>query len=180
MPQVGMLEPERGVSIETVPLKTIFLHVTKACNLNCSYCYFSANKSLPDELTREEFGSLWGDVVTLQHKKIVFTGGEPLLRKDILQLIADLRDADPHHNILRCLNTNGYLITPSLAGDLVGLVDEVRVSLDALAERNDALRGKGSFDAAVRALDYLYSVGCDLDKLRLYLNKDVKVEVIAL
>jgi len=156
---VRIPEPERGVSIEAVPLKTIFLHVTKSCNLSCCYCYFSANKPLPDEMTRIEFGRVWEDIVTLKPQRVVFTGGEPLLRKDILQLLCDLRDADPHHHVLRCLNNNGYLVTPPLAEELVGLVDEVRVSLDALAERNDALRGKGSFDAAVRALDYLHAVG---------------------
>ena len=90
---------------------------------------------------------------------MVFTGGEPLLRPDILDLLRGLRDADPEHHILRCLNTNGHLVTPELARELVGLADEVRVSLDALPERNDALRGEGNFDAAVHALECYYAVG---------------------
>lgn len=50
-------------------------------------------------------------------------------------------------------------MTRELARALVGLVDEVRVSMDALAERNDRLRGTGSYEAALRALDTLLSVG---------------------
>lgn len=91
--------------------------------------------------------------------KVVFTGGEPLLRADILDLLRGLRDADPEHHVLRCLNTNGHLVTPELAHELVGLADEVRVSLDALPARNDALRGEGNFAAAVRALECYYAVG---------------------
>lgn len=144
---------------ETVALQNVFLHVTKACNLHCSYCYFSARKPLPDEMTTAEFTRLWPEIVAVRPQKVVFTGGEPLLREDILDLLRGLRDADPEHHILRCLNTNGHLVTPELARDLVGLADEVRVSLDALPARNDALRGAGNFDAAVRALEYYYAVG---------------------
>jgi len=143
----------------SVSLKNIFLHVTKACNLHCAYCYFSARKPLPDEMTTEDFAHLWLEMVALRPDKVVFTGGEPLLRSDILDLLRGLRDADPEHHILRCLNTNGHLVTPQLARGLVGLADEVRVSLDALRERNDALRGQGNFDAAVRALECYYAVG---------------------
>jgi MoaA/NifB/PqqE/SkfB family radical SAM enzyme len=95
----------------------------------------------------------------LSPNKVVFTGGEPLLRSDIVDLLRGLRDADPGHHITRCLNSNGHLVTPKLARELVGLADEVRVSVDALAPRNDALRGPGNFEAAIRALDTYYAVG---------------------
>jgi MoaA/NifB/PqqE/SkfB family radical SAM enzyme len=44
---------------ETVALRNIFLHVARACNLRCAYCYFSASRPLPDEMTTEEFARLW-------------------------------------------------------------------------------------------------------------------------
>lgn len=152
------LEPETGLK-RTVSVKSVFLHVTKACNLHCAHCYFSASKPLPDEMSTEEFTCLWPEMVALRPQKVVFTGGEPLLRRDILDLLRGLRDADTGHHVLRCLNTNGHLVTPELARELVGLADEVRVSLDALQERNDTLRGEGNFDAAIRALDCFYAVG---------------------
>lgn len=146
------LEPKAPPSA-TVPLRNVFLHVTKACNLHCSYCYFSARKPLPDEMTTENFTRLWPQMVEVRPQKVVFTGGEPLMRRDILDLLRGLKDADPEHHITRCLNTNGHLVTPELTKQLVGLADEVRVSLDALPERNDALRGAGNFEAALRALE---------------------------
>lgn len=140
-------------------LSTVFLHVTKACNLRCEYCYFSASQPLADEMTAEDFARLWPDIVTVHPGKLVLTGGEPLLRPDLMRMLNDLRRADPDHTITRCLNSNGHLVTPELARQLVGLVDEVRVSLDALPERNDALRGEGNFCAAMRAIETYYTVG---------------------
>ena len=93
--------------------RAIFLHVTKQCNLRCSYCYFSASRPLPDEMTPEEFVALWPEVAAICPQKIVFTGGEPLLRPDILLLLRGLADHDPR--IVRCLNTNGHFVTPEVA-----------------------------------------------------------------
>lgn len=176
-PSFGV-EGERGSSY-AVSCRTCFLHITKACNLRCRHCYFAAGTTLPNELSTEEIARLWPAMVTLRPGKVVFTGGEPLLRLDTLDLLRGLRDADADHVIKRCLNTNGSLVTPELAKQLVGLADEVRISVDALRDRHDSLRGDGSFDAAMRALDCLYNVGfepiavitvsrnglCDLEEL---------------
>ena len=142
-----------------IKLRSAFVHVTRACNLRCKYCYFSAGRPLADEMTAAELEPVWADLVALAPTKIVVTGGEPLMRPDLIALLAALRRADPVHGVLRCLNTNGLLVTPRVADELVGLVDEVRVSVDALAERNDALRGRGSFASAVQALDVLHARG---------------------
>jgi len=160
LPQASSPLAGAGVSpLAPVSIQNIFLHVTKACNLRCRYCYFSADKPEPDEMTVGDFDKLWPQVVDLAPRKVVFTGGEPLTRSDIFDLLAGLQSADHGGQVRRCLNTNGHFVTPDLARRLVGLADEVRVSLDALSERNDALRGTGNFAAAVRALDILYGHG---------------------
>jgi MoaA/NifB/PqqE/SkfB family radical SAM enzyme len=152
--------PERAPApAGTVALRNVYLHVTKACNLRCAYCYFTASKPLPGEMTAAELGHLWPELVAVRPQKVVFTGGEPLLREDILDLLAGLRDADPGHHVRRCLNSNGHLVTAAVANALVGLADEVRVSIDALADRNDAHRGAGNFAAALAALDCYYAAG---------------------
>jgi MoaA/NifB/PqqE/SkfB family radical SAM enzyme len=143
----------------TVALKTVYLHVTRACNLTCSYCYFSAGDPSPDEMTSREFNALWPEIVKLRPGKVVFTGGEPLLRRDIADLLSGLKQADGDHRVIRSLNTNGLRVTRELARGLVGLADEVCVSLDALRDRNDALRGQGSFDRAVHALECFHAAG---------------------
>lgn len=155
----SLADREPRSSEETVVLRNVFLHVTKACNLRCDYCYFSASKPLPGEMTTAELRRLWPQLVAVRPQKVVLTGGEPLLREDILELLAGLRDADPEHHVRRCMNTNGHLVTTAVADALVDLVDEVRVSIDALQERNDAHRGGGNFAAALRALDCFYAAG---------------------
>jgi len=143
----------------TVCLENIFLHVTKACNLRCAYCYFSASMPMPDELTTTQFASLWPQIVAIRPVKVVFTGGEPLLRHDLLNMLRGLQEADREHRVLRCLNTNGRLVTPQFARQIVGLVDDIRVSLDAMRKRNDTLRGEGNFDDALHALDCFQAAG---------------------
>ena len=144
---------------KTIRLENIFLHVTQSCNLSCSYCYFSAGRAMPNEMKTSDFASLWSDVVNLRPRKVIFTGGEPLLRKDIFQLLSSLKDADQQHVLKACLNTNGFFINKDIAQLLVGLVDEVRISLDAMQRKNDDLRGERSFNVAVNALEQLYFAG---------------------
>jgi len=148
-----------GPALATAPLRNIFLHVTRACNLRCSYCYLAAGQASRGELSAATLARLWPQVVAVRPQKVVFTGGEPLLRPDLCALLEGIKLADPEHLVLRCLNTNGLLMTHEWAQALVPLADEVRVSVDALRDRNDRLRDIGSFDAAVRALDTLYAAG---------------------
>lgn len=150
-----MIESPAG----TVPLRNIFLHVTRACNLRCSYCYLAAGQANGGELSAAALARLWPQIVAVRPRKVVFTGGEPLLRPDLCALLEGLKLADPEHLVLRCVNTNGSLVSRELARALVPLADEVRVSVDALRDCNNLLRGDGSFEAAVRALETLHSVG---------------------
>jgi mycofactocin biosynthetic radical S-adenosylmethionine protein MftC len=145
----------------TVALRNVFLHVTKACNLRCRYCYFSASRPLPDEMTSADFDRLWPDLIALRPRKVVFTGGEPLLRPDIFHLLSRLQTEASGQCITRSLNTNGLLVTVEIAMRLAGLIDEVRVSLDGPRAQNDFLRGGGSFDAALRALACFQDAGFD-------------------
>ena len=114
---------------------------------------------MPGELTKAELAPLWPQIAALGPQKLVFTGGEPFMRADIIDLIRGFREADSQHSVVCCLNTNGHGVSPRIARALVGLVDEIRVSIDALARRNDALRGSGSFDTALRAIETFYEAG---------------------
>jgi mycofactocin biosynthetic radical S-adenosylmethionine protein MftC len=142
-----------------VQVRRVYVHVTNACNLRCRYCYCSAGDALPDELSTGDFERLWPQVIALAPDKVILTGGEPLLRSDLFDLLAGLRDADPRHGACRCLSTNGCFLDRDTARRLVGLVDELRISVDALRDRHDWVRGAGSFDAAMRALETAHAVG---------------------
>jgi MoaA/NifB/PqqE/SkfB family radical SAM enzyme len=142
-------------------MRNVFVHLTSACNLRCKYCYFSASKPQLDEMTTNEVIRLWPSIITIRPQKIVITGGEPLLRQDLIELLRAFRHIDPDHQIRCCLNSNGHLVTPELAADLSGLVDEIRISLDGLRDGNDALRGQGNFDSAMWALRCFVNAGME-------------------
>jgi MoaA/NifB/PqqE/SkfB family radical SAM enzyme len=110
-------------------------------------------------MTTAEFDRLWPDLLALRPRKVVLTGGEPLLRPDAVALLRGLRAANTEHRVTTALNTNGFPITRDVAHGLVGLVEQVRVSLDGDRGPNDAMRGPGSFDAAMRALACLRDAG---------------------
>jgi pseudo-rSAM protein/SPASM domain protein len=126
-------------------------NLTKQCNLYCSHCYAAADtEQAPGELTTAEGKRLLDDLAEYGVPVVLFSGGEPLVRDDLLELVGHAADLD----IRPVLSTNGTLITPEKAAELrnAGLA-YAGISVDGLPERNDAFRGQeGAFDAAVRGI----------------------------
>jgi radical SAM protein with 4Fe4S-binding SPASM domain len=130
----------------------VHLEVVGACNLTCTHCFAGELPRNHHPLTVAEIDRLCGELAALGSFRLGLTGGEPLLRKDLFEIV----DAATGHGLHPCLTTNGLLITEEIAREfgrrkLVWL----NVSLEGPdAASNDAVRGAGVFDAV-------------LDKLRL-------------
>ncbi|MCC6220593.1 MAG: radical SAM protein [Deltaproteobacteria bacterium] len=122
-------------------------NVNHSCNMTCPHCYASAKlKPEFDGVSTEEALSI---IDKLHHDGIniiIFSGGEPLMRSDLIELIryATAKRLSCH------LSTNGTLITPPMAASLKSAgIRYVGVSLDGLEEFNDKHRGlKGGFKLA--------------------------------
>lgn len=119
------------------PLGTLRVSVTDRCNLRCSYCMPEAEYTwLPraDLLTFEEIDRLVGIFVRLGVGRVRLTGGEPLLRRDLPELVRRLaRHPDLHE---RALTSNGVHLASQAAALRAAGLDRVTVSLDTLdAER---------------------------------------------
>jgi MoaA/NifB/PqqE/SkfB family radical SAM enzyme len=112
-----------------VSLKTVYVHVTNACNLACTYCSLAAGVASETELAGPELAALWRGVLALAPGKVVITGGEPLARPDLIELLESYRRADSARRVPCCLNTNGTLVTPALARRIAPLLDEVRLNI---------------------------------------------------
>ncbi len=151
------MEKETGKNKTNI--KNIYIHITKLCNLNCKYCYFDAGKAMKKELHFSELLSLFKEIVLIEPKKVIFTGGEPLLRKDIFNLINNFRKMLNGKKVNLCLMSNGLLISNKIALKIVELFDEVRISIDGPPEVNDILRGAGSFNNALIAINNLKNAG---------------------
>ena len=126
-------------------------NVTRRCNLRCVHCYSSSkNMEYADELNTQEGYALIDDLAQFGAPVILFSGGEPLMRPDLLELARYATKS----GIRAVISTNGTLISRDVARDLkkVGL-SYVGVSLDGMRLTNDKFRGvKGSFNKALSGI----------------------------
>ncbi len=133
-------------------------NVTRTCNLRCIHCYTDSEaKRYGGELTTDEGKVLIQDLAAFQSPALLFSGGEPLARFDLFELVAFARSL----GIRPTLSTNGTLITDETAGRIkeAGFT-YVGISLDGIGEVNDRFRGlDGAFDRAVRGFKACVAVG---------------------
>lgn len=134
------------------PKPVVVWAVTKACNLRCVHCYASAEPhAAPNELSHAEGRKLLDDLASFGVPAVLFSGGEPLVRPDVEDLIGYALSLG-----LRCtLSTNGVLIDEAQADRLAALgLQYVGISLDGNQQRHDKLRGmKGAYHASLDAID---------------------------
>jgi len=144
-------------------------NMTRRCNLKCVHCYAQAkDMEFKNELSTEEGKALIDDLATFGSPVMLFSGGEPTMRKDLPELAAYAREK----GMRAVISTNGTLIDKPLAKKLkeVGL-SYVGISLDGIRETNDKFRGmKGAFDAALRGLHNCQEEGIKVG-LRFTVNK---------
>jgi radical SAM protein with 4Fe4S-binding SPASM domain len=124
--------------------------VTYACNLRCKHCYATAGRSLPDELTTEEALDAIDKFDRLGVAILSFSGGEPLIRKDIFELTRYAAEKGIYIGIA----TNGTLITEEIAKKMKeNGVSYLQISLDGTRETHDNFRGiPGCYDRTIAGI----------------------------
>ncbi len=144
-------------------------NVGQRCNLKCVHCYsHSLNREYTGELSTDEGKALIEDLARFGSPVLLFSGGEPLLRKD-LPALASLAT---ERGMRAVVSTNGTLITKKMAEELrrVGL-SYVGISLDGMKETNDRFRGmEGAFDAALEGIRNCQEAGIKVG-LRFTINR---------
>ena len=142
---------------------------TRTCNLRCVHCYTdSENKKYSDELTTAEGLRLIDELADFAIPSLLFSGGEPLMRPDLLRLI----EYAAKKNIRPVISTNGTLIGADTARDIrnAGVV-YVGISLDGMEDVNDSFRGvQGAFKKAMKGFENCRAAGQRVG-LRLTLTK---------
>lgn len=126
-------------------------NTTNRCNLSCKHCYLDAeDRDYAQELTNEQARAFIEDIGAMHCPVLLFSGGEPLLRKDLFELIALAKSV----GLRPVLSTNGTLITPENAQKLAEAgCQYAGVSIDGLEETHDRFRGrKGAFRDAIQGL----------------------------
>ena len=144
-------------------------NITRRCNLKCVHCYAHAqDRSFDNELTTRQGLELIDDLARFGVPVILFSGGEPLVRKDL----PELADYAVKKGMRAVISTNGTLISPKMARTLkdIGL-SYVGISLDGMENINDRFRGvKGAFKSALAGIENCQSVGIKVG-LRFTINK---------
>lgn len=135
----------------------VLWEITPYCNMNCKHCLFYENTKIEkqEELTTDEVFKIIDNLSSEKKLKAIWlSGGEPLMRKDIVKICKYISN----YGIEPSLSTNGILLTPEKITELENAgVKYVHLSIDgANASTHDALRQvKGSFDKLMKVLNYL-------------------------
>lgn len=145
------------------PLLLVHLDITEKCNLSCRHCRDTFRISNGRRLTNQEILQVCDKIYEASNGDVQWLsigGGEPLMRyESVLGLIQHCQRL----SIKTLLTTNGILLTKKLAEMLIekGL-SRIQVSLDgATAKTNDAQRGIGSYDSALKAICIAVATGLE-------------------
>jgi putative heme d1 biosynthesis radical SAM protein NirJ2 len=133
-------------------------NTTNACNLNCPHCYRDASKALPDELTTAEAKIMLRQISEAGFKIMIFSGGEPLLRNDIFELVEYAKSL----GLRPVFGTNGTLLDRETARRLKESgAAAMGISLDSTdAEKHDHFRGvPGGFDKTIEGMSNCRETG---------------------
>ncbi len=151
---------------------------TRRCNLKCIHCYADAvSGDSNNEMNTEEGKLFIRQLADFGVPVLLFSGGEPLMRKDFLELASFAVKS----GVGVVVSTNGTLITPEIAREMKGIgFREVGISLDGIGEKNDKFRGKtGAYDAALQGIRNCIAEGQRVS-LRMTITQANQGEVLAI
>jgi radical SAM protein with 4Fe4S-binding SPASM domain len=144
-------------------------NITRKCNLQCVHCYndSGADKTC-NEISTDHAKAVIDDLAGFGVPSILFSGGEPLMRHDLFELI----EHAVGKGLRAVISTNGTLIAEDKAGEIKRLgVSYVGISLDGIGPINDKFRGvSGAFERAVKGIRNCRNAGVRVG-LRLTLTK---------
>lgn len=134
-------------------------NLTRTCNLKCVHCYTDSDAlKYSGELSTDEAKGVLDDLADFKVPAVLFSGGEPLVRKDLFELAGHARSKGLHV----VLSTNGTLITPEIAKRFVDLqFAYIGISLDsAIPAIHDEFRGmKGAFERTMKGFRHCVEAG---------------------
>ena len=153
------------------PIISLRITLTNRCNVNCLYCHHDGMVSSKDEMTPDELYTICKIAKKIGVRKIRISGGEPLIRKDIVEIVEKISSLG-FEDI--SMTTNGVLLE-KYAQDLkdVGL-DRVNVSLDTLnPETYQFISKKNYLDSAKKGILKSVEVGFYPVKINMVIMKDI-------
>ena len=135
-------------------LDTVYLEVTDLCNLSCSYCYAKPDSKVKRKLNTEDIFGVIDELASIGVLKIIFTGGEALLHKDIFKILGYTKSKKIDFSLF----TNGTLLNRNTVKKLKALNPEsIAISVDSnRAEIHDMNRGAACFSRTLKGIRLLH------------------------
>ncbi len=125
---------------------------TNRCNLLCHHCYSKADMYEKDTLTLEQIKKTIDELKEANINFVIFSGGEPLLRKDIFEIASYMKEK----KIFTYLSTNGFFINENNVQKIIDTFNYIGISIDGIEEVHDRFRGhKGSYKKAIEAINLI-------------------------
>lgn len=168
-------------TLEESPSRTlngsiIIWNMTNRCNLLCHHCYSKADANEKETLSFEQIKQTIPKLKKAGINFVIFSGGEPLLRKDIFD-IAQLMKA---HDIMTYLSTNGLYITPKNVQHIIDTFNYIGISIDGIKEVHDFFRAQiGSYEKALQAIKLIQTYGGNAG-IRFTLTKETQSSFYAM
>lgn len=139
-------------------IENVVYEVTNACNSRCKHCHMWENEPVKDMLTHDDLEAILRQDIFSALKVVLLTGGEPVLRQDIKDLVSAIHRARPSAAIT--LSTNGILFERVLDVARFAIKEGIRidygVSLDGVGESHNSSRGiKDNFERVDKLLRQL-------------------------
>jgi radical SAM protein with 4Fe4S-binding SPASM domain len=139
---------------ETPSLRYLLVNLTERCNLKCHHCYLGDSRN--QDLSTNTLLKVFDEFDEMGGLRLIVSGGEPLLHPNF-ELI---NQALKNRTFRTILNTNATLLNAEKASSL--FFDEIQISLDGLKHGHESLRGPGTFEKAVKGIEFAKQAGKDV------------------
>ncbi len=134
----------------------IIWNFTNRCNLSCRHCYSYADPNSKDFLTTDFILDSIKDLKSANVRFVIFSGGEPLIRKDIFDIV----DAMRKEGIVTYLSTNGLYISEKNVDKIIDKFNYIGISIDGIGKVHDDFRGlSGAYQKSLDAIALIQKHG---------------------
>ncbi len=153
------------------PILSLRITLTNRCNVNCLYCHHDGMVRSSDEMTADELYTICKIAKKIGVRKIRLSGGEPLLKKDIVEIVKKIASLD-FKDI--SMTTNGILLEKYAQELKDAGLDRVNVSLDTLdRETFEFITKKDYLEDAKKGILKAVEVGLYPVKINMVIMKDI-------
>ena len=134
-------------------LNKVFFNLTARCPLHCTHCWAANRERESRDLPAETYANLIDEAIQMRFRRIVLTGGEPLVYRDFDKLVGMLAGIDKKGVELILRTSFAFPISEERMRNIASIFDRVVVSIDGDRASHDARRGQGTYERTVRNLE---------------------------